>query len=150
MANRCPTCGASVADGGRCRDRFDQCLVKEAEDPAYYAVHHLIVSTYMLQHTEYSRRGWLVTRDLLDRFVHRGLTPLQARREARVTLDSGTRTWSITKGPKLEGVDRIAWTYTITDVRLDTAEAYCADARRWADGVLADTEELVTRVRAEP
>lgn len=58
-------------------------------------------------------------------------------------MDSGQRTWSLTKGAKLTQVDDIVWTRTIADVRFDTAEHYCADVREWAIAVLADTEALV-------
>jgi hypothetical protein len=95
----------------------------------------------MLQHNAYSREGWLFTRALLARFVA-GDTPDAARRRSRGALDSGRRTWSVTRGEKLAGVDGIAWTRTIADVRLDTAERYCADVRAWAASVLADSEEL--------
>ena len=97
----------------------------------------------MLQHNAYSRRGWLATRQLLNRFIYEGLTPVQARRQIRSTMDSGQRTWSLTKGDKLTQVDDIAWTRTIADVRMDTAKHYCADVRDWAIAVLADTEPLV-------
>jgi hypothetical protein len=61
-------------------------------------------------------------------------------------MDSGQRTWSITRGPKLAGVESIAWTRTIADVRLDTAEHYCADVRAWAESILVDSAALVSAV----
>jgi hypothetical protein len=130
-----------LPDGEGCRERFDVAQARELEDPAYGAVHHLSVPCYMLQHNAYSREGWLFTRALLARFVA-GDTPDTARRRSRGALDSGRRTWSVTRGEKLAGVDGIAWTRTIADVRLDTAERYCADVRAWAASVLADSEEL--------
>jgi hypothetical protein len=47
------------------------------------------------------------------------------------------------KGAKLTQVDDIVWTRTIADVRVDTAEHYCADVHDWAIAVLADTAALV-------
>jgi hypothetical protein len=41
----------------------------------------------------------------------------------------------------MAGLDGIIWTRTIADVRLDSAEAYREDVLRWAESVLADTEE---------
>ena len=149
MPYTCPKCGAVYPSGEQCRDRFDACLVKDFEQPtSYYAAHHLIVTCYMLQHNEYSREGWLWARDLLARFVHDGLTPAAARERNRSMLDSGRRAWSMTIGEKLAQVDAIAWTRTIADVRLDTAEHYCADAERWARSLLADTDAMMRALRA--
>jgi hypothetical protein len=61
----------------------------------------------------------------------------------RHTMDSGNRTFSLTRGPTLDGVEDTAWTRTVADVRLDTAERYCADVRAWATSVLADSAGLV-------
>jgi hypothetical protein len=33
----------------------------------------------------------------------------------------------------------------VADVRLDTSEHYCADVKRWAESVLADSAELVSK-----
>lgn len=64
---------------------------------------------------------------------------LQAR------LDSRNRAWSLTKGAKLSGVEQIARSFILADVVLDPAERYCANVRRWAEHLLADTEELARR-----
>ena len=144
MVTTCPQCGAILASGEACIDRFNAAQIQEVENPdSYYAVHHLSVPCYMLQHNAYSRRGWLAARQLLHQFIYEGLTPIQARRQSRRTMDSGQGTWSLTKGDKLTQVDDIIWTRTIADVRIDTAEHYCADVRDWAIAVLADTEPLV-------
>ena len=143
MPITCPVCGAKLPKDTTCRDLFDLSQLKEIEQPEYYAVHQLSVLCYMLQHNIYSRSGWLGARELLFQFVNRGLTPAAARRQNRKKLDSGKRDWSLTKGEKLAGVEAVKWTFTIADVRLDTAEHYTADVRRWAESVLADTEMLV-------
>jgi len=143
MASTCPQCGAVVSAAATCQDRFDACLIKEFELAVYGAVHHLTVPCYMLQHNLYSAEGWMGARELLIQFVHRGQAPGEARRRNRIRVDSGHRSWSVTKGPRLPGVEQIRWTVTIADVRLDTAEHYVADVRRWAESVLADSEALV-------
>lgn len=133
MTTKCPQCGAPLASGETCRDRFDATQLKELEHPAsYYTVHHLSIPCYMLQHNLYSRKGWLATRQLLQRFIHEDLTLAEARREMQSMLDGGQRAWSLTWGAKLSQVDDVVWTRTIADVRLDTAEHYCADVRAWA------------------
>lgn len=147
MPFTCPACGASYPTEETCEDRFNVSQLTEVEQPAYYAVHHLSVPCYMLQHNGYSRPGWLAVRDLLWKFVYEGWTPAMARRTIRVSADSGHRDWSFTRGPKLEGVETIAWTYTIAQVRLDTAENYCADVRYWAESILADSEALIRAVK---
>jgi hypothetical protein len=82
--------------------------------------------------------------------VYEDLTPAEARRQNRTTWDSGQRMWSLTKGAKLTQVDDIVWTRTIADVRIDTAEHYCADVRDWAIAVLADTAALVQAPGSKP
>jgi len=142
MPFSCPNCGAGFTSDETCEDRFTLSQLKEIEQPAYYAVHHLSVPCYMLQHNAYSREGWLEVHKLLAKFIYEGWTPAMARRQNRVSADSGHRTWSFTKGAKLPGVEQIVWTYTLADVRLDTAEAYCADVRHWAESILSDSEHL--------
>ncbi|MEP7357503.1 MAG: DUF5946 family protein [Anaerolineales bacterium] len=143
MASICPQCGGLFPDGESCQARFDLSQATEAEQPAYYAVHHLSVPAYWLQHNRYSREGWLFSRALLDQFVHHGLTPAQARLQNRQALDSGQRAFSFARGPKLAGVENITWTVTLAGVPLDSAERYCAGVRRWAQGVLADSLPLI-------
>ncbi len=142
MSLTCLQCGANYSSGETCEERFNALLVKEMENAAYGAVHHLSVPCYMLQHNAYSREGWRLVRDLLFRFVYDNLTPQMARREFRAR--GGTpKTHSITRGPKLPGVEDIHWTRTIADVRLDTAEHYTGDVREWAKSILADSNALL-------
>ena len=143
MASKCPQCGAELPSGKTCWDRFDLCLAKEFEHPdTYGAVHYFTVACYLLQHNAYSREAWLATRAGLAQVVRQGLTPAHLRRQNRQKLDSGQRKWKVTRGEKLAAVNSIVWTRTIADVRLDTPEMYCADARLWAGSFLEDTEIL--------
>lgn len=148
MSDRCPQCGAAYSADETCEDRFNAGQVQELTDPAYFAVHHFSVPCFMLQHNRYSRDGWIWTRELLARFLG-GLAPEEARRQSRAAVDSGNRTYSFTKGPKLAGVEAIAWTSTVVDVRLDTAEHYCADVRVWAESIVRDSEQLTRTVSDE-
>jgi len=147
MSIPCPHCGAVLREKETCADRFDLAQFKEMADPAFGQVHYLSVPCYKLQHNAYSRPGWLAVRDLLHRFVFDGLTPEQARRSLRAGLYAGNRVWRVTKGPKLPGVEDIAWSVTVADLRLDSATDYCEDVRRWAVQLLADTESLAETVR---
>jgi hypothetical protein len=140
----CLKCDAELADGEDCRGRFDLCLALEYENPsAYGAVHHLTVTCYMLQHNAYSHQAWLEARTMLDWFVRQGVEPAEFRKQNRDHVDSGRRKWSITNGPRFPQFDRISWTRTIADVRLDNPDNYCADMRLWAASVLEDTEPWI-------
>ncbi len=140
----CPQCGAGCESGENCEARFNLMLVKEMEAPAYGAVHHISVPCYMLQHNAYSREGWLMVRDLIYQFVYGNVTPEIARRQFRAR-SAKPKAFSITRGPKLPGVEEIRWTRTIADVRVDTAEHYRADVREWAKSILADSEALIRK-----
>ena len=148
MAYTCPQCGATYHADATCEDRFNAAQVRELEDPGYGAVHHLSVPCYMLQHEGYSRDGWLEARRLIARFLS-GLTPRQTRQQYRAAYDSGHRTFSLTRSHRLEEVAEIAWTRTIADVRIDTAEHYCADVRAWAVSIVHNSEALVRAVEGE-
>jgi hypothetical protein len=149
MPETCRHCGAILPGGQSCQDVFNLGQVKEFEDAAYGAVHQLSVPSYMMQHNAYSRAGWLGARELLEQFLN-GLTPGEAMRQNREKLDSGKRGFSITQGTKLPGVELLKWSFTVSDVRLDRPEHYCADVRRWAESVLADSAGLVRGLQAEP
>lgn len=143
MSYTCPQCGATYSSDETCADRFNLSQLTELEQPAYYAVHHLSVPCYMLQHNAYSREGWLEVWQLLRKFIHEGWTPAMARRQNRVSASSRQRNWSFTKGAKLPGVEAVVWSMTIAAVRLDTAEAYCEDVRQWARQILTDSAHLM-------
>lgn len=143
MVQKCPLCGAEFQSSEQCRDRFDLCLAMEFENPTTFgAVHHLTVACYMLQHNAYSRDGWLEVRKMLAQFIQEGVTPAEMRRQKRARLDSGKRTWSVTKGAKLSEFDSIAWSRTIAGVRLDNPDIYCEDVKEWAKSVLEDTASI--------
>lgn len=141
MPDLCPECGAEWPASQDCDSYFGLCLAEEQARPAFYAVHHLIVPAFMLQHNRYSRHGWLVTRELLGRFLD-GLAPAEARREV-TEAQRGAKGPSLVRGLKLEGVGAIRWRETIAGVRLDSAEHYCDDVRRWAASVCADSTHLL-------
>ncbi len=148
MTYTCPQCGAIYSADETCEDRFNAGQAREFTDPAFFAVHYLSIPCFMLQHNRYSRHGWIATRQVLARFLS-GLTPEEARRQYRQAVASGNRTYSFTKGPKLAGVESIAWTRTIADVRLDTAEHYCDDVRAWAERVVRDSQDVRRTAAAE-
>jgi hypothetical protein len=142
MSYTCPHCGGVIPGEETCQQRFDHSQILELEQPGFYAVHHLSVPCYLLQHNRYSRRGWLEVRKLLEKIISKGWTAEMALRESRYLSIRGNKDWSLTKGEKLPGVEQIQWQLTIADVKLDSAETYCADVRRWAETILIDSQHL--------
>jgi len=148
MSSKCPKCGAEFPLEEQCRERFERCLAKDYEEPSTYGtVHHLTVACYMLQHNAYSREGWLEARKMVAQAIEQGITPTALRKQNRRRFDSAHRQWRLLRGAKLPEVDTIAWTRTIADVRLDTAEVYCADVELWAASVLADTQSWIKKLK---
>lgn len=131
----CPECGVA------CEAHYNECLGKEFIDPAYFAVHHLTVAAYMVQHSsKLTKEGWLFERGLLREFLIDKKPPSFIRKQNRDVVDSGKRTFKITDKNGLPKIDRTTWTKTIMDVRLETAEVYCADVEAWAMFVLGEAE----------
>jgi hypothetical protein len=143
MLQKCPLCGAENERAGQCRERFEACLALEFENPAYGAVHHLTVPSYMLQHNEYSRQAWIETWKLLDRFVNQGMTPAAMRQMMAAKFEGKPRKWRFSRGEKLAEFNTIVWSRTIADVRLDDPAVYCADVQRWAASIVADARDLM-------
>jgi hypothetical protein len=136
----CPECGApDVA----CEPRFHECLVKEFEDPAYGAVHHLTVATYMLQHSsKLTREGWLHERNLLKEFLVENKPPAFIRQQNKDLVDNGKRTFKIKSSDGKPVISKTEWAKTILDVRMDNAKDYCEDVTAWASSVLDAAEGI--------
>ncbi len=136
----CPECGAPEA---ACCERFNEMLTFEFTDPAYGAVHHLTVATFMLQHSSrLTREGWLYERDLLKQFVVENKLPAFVRRQNRAMVDSRRRTFRIKSKDGHPLIDRTQWTKTILDVRREDALRYCADVIDWARATLTAAETV--------
>ena len=136
----CRECGAL---DNECARRFDECLVREFEDPRYGRVHNLTVSTYMLQHSsKLSREGWLYERDLLREFLIGGKSPEQVRKENRDVVDSGKRSFKFKSKDGRPVIPRTQWSKTVLDVRTEEPATYCEDVIAWASATLADSETI--------
>ncbi|MCC7446538.1 MAG: hypothetical protein IT324_03930 [Anaerolineae bacterium] len=135
---RCPACGTAWTDGVTCQDYFYQMDYWELENAALYAVHHLMVLCYHLQHPHlYSREGLQFSTQLLVDFVERGVTPQNVRQQRRDALDSGKRTFKITARPDSVGVypNPVHWTMTAADVVAGGADHYVDNVKAWAQSV---------------
>lgn len=73
-----------------------------------------------------------------------------ARRHIRVAPEIQRRTWSFTRGTRLPGAEKLAWECTIAEIRHNTAKNYCADVRRWAGQILADSEDVIRGLGVHP
>ena len=137
----CPDCGAPEMT---CETHFHEFLVKEFEDPRYGAVHHLTVATYMLQHSsKLTREGWPHERELLREFLVENKSPTFVRKQNKDLVDSGKRKFKITSKDGLPVINKTAWTKTILDVRMESAEVYCEDVTAWARSTLEDVAEVI-------
>lgn len=136
--NRCEQCGAVD-----CEEQFHTFLALEYTDEGYGAVHHLTVPAYMLQHPQQlSADGWRMMRETLRAFLVEGVSPVELRKQARDKMDSGNRSWSVRKGPRMVLPEGYTWSQTINDIDDSTPEQYCRDVERWARSVLTDAEKL--------
>lgn len=138
-ANRlhvCDECGAVSPDSRSCEEQFDELLALEYQDPAGAGrVHHLTVLCYMLQHNRYSDEGRAFAISMLEANLEQGTTPRELRQQARKALDSGTRTWKVTRPAAVH--QRIAWPMTIVDVCSGDPNGHNARIVKWAQSVLA-------------
>ena len=136
----CPDCGADWSSGLTCQDAFYQMGAWEL-DHQIYAVHHLMVLCYHLQHPGlYSPEGLAFSQDLLVDFVEKGISPAEVRRRDRSRVDSGSRTWKIKGTPASHGAYSrpVRWTMTAGEVVAAGLAAYEDSVRAWASSVLAD------------
>jgi Family of unknown function (DUF5946) len=135
MSQQCPDCGAEWRDDKTCEDDFHQMLFWEGENPSYWAVHHLMVLCYHLQHPcLYSADGLAEGKRLLVEFVQNGVSPQEVRRLNKDRVDSGKRTWKIKATATSKGTyaNPIQWTMTAADVTAGGPESYCDSVRKWA------------------
>ena len=139
MSN-CLECGAP---DNLCQTRFDEFLVLEFTDAGYGAVHHLTVAAYMIQHSsKMTPEGWMYERDLLREFLVEKKTPATIRKQIKVTVDSGKRTFKFKSKTGSPVISKTTWQKTILDVRPENAEVYCEDITAWARSVLEDAQGL--------
>jgi len=138
--NHCPECGAAWRDNLTCQDHFHQALSWESEYPdKTYAVHHLLVLCYYLQHPHlYSPQGLEGAKQLLAAFVEQQATPQDTRRRQRGVVDSGKRAWKIAGTPASHGAyaQPIHWPITVGDITAGDLDGYIARVQAWARSAL--------------
>lgn len=138
LATRCPDCNAE-----NCEEQFHRFLALEYTDMRYGAVHHLTVAAYMLQHPgRLSEDGWYAMRQTLTGFLVHGQNPAEQLSQMTRRMDSGARSWSLSKGPRKSLPSPFTWSLTITAVDASDPVQYCADIEAWARSVLTDAQKL--------
>ena len=131
----CPECGAPWPDGRTCDDDFYQMLYWESEHPEIYAVHHLMVLCFTMQHpSRYSVEGLEAGKELLTEFVANGVLPQEMRRRNAPRVASDRRATPITARPDNQGAYAypVTWTMTAADVAHADVHAYVENTREWA------------------
>ena len=136
----CPDCGALVAEGGSCRELFDQLLAHEYESPqSFGAVHHLTVAAYFLQPPRgYSRGAIDMWRIIVDESLDGVSTPADFLQRARGQVGGGVRVREPGADPPPDWPT--AWPVTVADVvaadgETPDADAYAERVRQWAGSI---------------
>jgi len=57
-------------------------------------------------------------------------------------VDSGKRKFKIKSRDGLPVINKTAWTKTILDVRMESAEVYCEDVTAWARSALDEAQVI--------
>ena len=128
----CAHCG--VPD---CEALFHACLELDFGNSGYGAVHHLVVSAYMLQHDTYAAGVRTAMADFVLEHLDRPPTA-HAMRRIRAATDGAVRVRRRTNDqmlartpPKEPSLPQP----TVADVDTASAEAYCCTVRSWAQAV---------------
>ena len=142
-AASCPECQAPWSAGSTCQDHFYQMLYWENEFPGHGRVHHLMVTSYYLQHPSLlSPEGLDAMRLLLTDFV-KGADPQELRRRNRDLVDSGKRQWKVTATPEAHGAyaHPVSWTMRAGDVVAAGPDHYLESVQTWATTIAKTLNE---------
>jgi hypothetical protein len=145
MFETCPECGATVPDGGSCRDHFHVLLLLEAEIPgvAGSVLHFYAVAAYGLQHPDsmnYTTEALAGLRATLAAALD-GRPIDRLRRRMRRDAEGAGRVTRRAGDPEVSW-RRGSWPLTIADVctaqtfgDYDTFDEYGARVTAWARSV---------------
>ena len=142
-SERCPECGTDWSAGLTCTRHFHQMGAWEL-DNQLYAVHHLMVLSYHLQHPSlYSPQTLNDAKQMLAQFLEGGVTPQQMRQRIARAADSSVRAHKITGTPDSHGEypHAVMWTMTAADVTAGGVENFYANVREWAASILASLRQ---------
>lgn len=150
----CPACGAIPRGGWTCETAFHQALAWDyINEHGAWAVHHLTVLCYQLQHPQrYSPEGLAWARTQIGMIIEQGLPPREALRAVPGVFESPqaglfaapNRKVKITSTPERYGAypRQPSWTMTIIDCVSDGPEVYAERVRAWAASVHAALRDI--------
>ncbi|WP_415789057.1 DUF5946 family protein [Deinococcus saxicola] len=139
----CPECGAFAEGIETCHDRFHELLIFDYQDQGYFAVHHLLVLTFMTQHADaLTDEAFHSSRAALSAFAAGKWPDTHVQQQAQTRLENraqfdGTAQF-VRKSSQLR--QRIAWTRTVFDVDFSGVSAYVQTVEAWASAVAHDLE----------
>jgi hypothetical protein len=141
MTLSCSECGATVPEGGSCRDQFHALLVLESEIPGGpgETAHFYAVGSYVLQHPEgmgYTAQAIAMLRGQMAARLAGRATMEQVRGRVRQATDGPARVIrrpgdAATRWPVL------AWPMTVADVLVGGVEGYQGRVAAWAESLIA-------------
>jgi hypothetical protein len=120
----CEWCGATG-----CVAIFDRCLASEFNDPEFFAVHHLSVPAYGLQHGKYDSEAAAAVAAMMLAHVEEAPTTTAAASLCR-RFDGPARVRRRSSHAR-----HVAVPVSIASVEFTTAAAYAASVRAWAEAV---------------
>lgn len=136
----CASCGAQWQDHQSCTDAFHQLLAWEWDNPQeLFAVHHLMVLCYHLQHPHlYSPQTLQEAIRILEEFVIHNKTPGQIRKEKSAAWNNQNRIFKVTGTNHTQGSYPVQpqWQFTIQTVIEGGERHYIENVRAWADTIL--------------
>lgn len=138
MTTTCPGCGAELPEGTTCQDAFHQMLFWESEDSSLGEVHHLMVSSYHVQHPrllspEGLREMIIGLRDFVN-----GVSPAERRRQIRDEVNAANRKWKIasTADNFANYEHPVVWPIKAQDIVAHGMENYRESVREWAASII--------------
>lgn len=134
----CPECGTRGQAEKTCQDDFNQMLYWENENSHNWEVHHLMVLSYYIQHSNlYSLEGLKGAIHLLAEFLGTNITPQEVRQRDRSKVSSNTRSHKIKGTTASQGAYTrpVAWTQTAASVVANGIDNYCVSVRAWARSI---------------
>ena len=135
LLTTCAHCGVP-----ECDVRFHACLERDYTDPGYGAVHHLVVSAYMLQHDAYADDVRPAMVDFVLAHLDAPPTAHEMRR-IRAATDGPARVRRRPDDPAPARPPAEEAQVTVADVDTTSAEAYRRTVRRWAEAVARDVAQ---------
>lgn len=114
------------------KEKYEYCLSLEFSDPAYFAMHHLLVITYLLQTDGYQPDYRHTAINLLGDWLNERITT----DDFRASFNNAPKKGTILKAADQQHPFLYDWNKDILTVPTGTAAVYAAGIREWAKDVL--------------